>query len=255
VALSTLPGGRTLAILGFHKIGDPPPGGWETWFYIPEATFVGYLRHLRDAGRRVIDLRALLRGLVAPETLPERAAVLTFDDGYRSLLDVALPRLRAFGYPAVVFVPTGFIGGRNAFDADEEPDEAICDWGDLRALERAGVAVQSHGVSHRALTRLSPAELDQELGRSKAELEAGLSRTVEAFAYPYGDGGTGRRWRHKRAEVRDALRRAGYRAACLYGGGVNRLPVGDAFRLARVAMGPDTDLGRELDGPEASQAA
>ena len=39
----TKPDGRQLAILGFHKIGEPAAGGWETWFYIPEATFVEHL--------------------------------------------------------------------------------------------------------------------------------------------------------------------------------------------------------------------
>src|SRR5262249_44465766 len=142
-------GRRHLAILGYHKIGAPPPGGWETWSYVPEATFLEQLRSLADGGWQVIDVAALLRGLTAPETWPERAALLTFDDGCRSTLDVALPCLRRFGHPAVVFVPTGYVGGRNDFDTDIEPTEVLCDWDDLRELERGGVSVQSHGVAHR----------------------------------------------------------------------------------------------------------
>ena len=80
-----------MAILGFHKIGEPPPDGWETWFYIPEATFVEHLDYLQKAGWQVIDLAAFLEGLAAPNILPERAALLTFDDGYRSMRAVALP--------------------------------------------------------------------------------------------------------------------------------------------------------------------
>ena len=44
--------------------------------------------------------------------------------------------------------------------------------------------------------------------------------------------------------------KAGYRAAFLYAANCvylpEHLPVGDAYRLDRVAMGPDTDLGRIL---------
>src|SRR5262245_38779992 len=88
---------RTLTILGFHKVGVPPPGSWETWYNIPEAIFVGYLNYLKENGWQVLDVADLLRGLAAPEGLPERTAVLTFDDGYRTIVECALPRMREFG--------------------------------------------------------------------------------------------------------------------------------------------------------------
>ena len=231
--------GRTLAILGFHKIG-PDTGGWETWFYVPQATFVGYLEYLKDNGWRVLDVAAFLRGLVEPDSLPERAAMITFDDGYRSILDYGLPELRRFGYPAVMFVPTAFIGGHNDFDADNEPEEAICGWQDLRELERCGVSVQSHGVSHRSFSALSAAEQEQEILRSRAALEDGLGKPVEVFSYAYGDCGP------EPKAAQSMLERGGYRAACLYGGRPLRVPVADPYRLDRLAVGPDTDLPRCL---------
>jgi peptidoglycan/xylan/chitin deacetylase (PgdA/CDA1 family) len=229
--------GRTLAILGFHKIG-PAPDGWETWFYVPQATFVGYLAYLKENDWQVLDVAAFLRGLAEPESLPERAALITFDDGYRSILDYGLPELRLFGYSAVMFVPTAFIGGHNDFDAGNEPKEAICGWEELRVLERCGVSVQSHGVSHRAFSELNPAEREQELLRSRAALEDGLGKSVQVFSYPYGDCGPEPR------AARRVLERTGYRAACMYGGGPQRVPVADPYCLARLAVGPDTDLRR-----------
>jgi peptidoglycan/xylan/chitin deacetylase (PgdA/CDA1 family) len=232
---------RIVAILGFHKIGAPPPGTWPTWFYVPEATFVGYLGYLREHGWQVLNLAAFLRGLAAPDSLPQQAALLTFDDGYQSLQHAALPHLIAFEYPAVLFVPSDFIGKTNLFDAGTEPEEAICDWDDLRDLDRHGVAVQSHGASHRAFSQLGPAERDEELRRSKAVLEAGLDKPVEVFSFPYGDCGPDAQ------VIRQTLKRAGYRAACLYGGGPVGLPGADPYQLARVAIGPDSDLATELD--------
>jgi peptidoglycan/xylan/chitin deacetylase (PgdA/CDA1 family) len=229
-------GHPNLAILGYHKIGEPPPDGWRTWFYVQEETFVGHLSHLREHGWQVIDLPALIRGLKVPESLPERAALLTFDDGYRSMRTVALPWLLRFGYPAVLFVPTDYIGRFNGFDAGLEPEEAICDWNDLRELERSGVSIQSHGASHRSFSKLSLTEQEEELALSKMTLEAGLKKPVEVFAYPYGDGGT-----EPRSTSR-VLERAGYRAACLYKGGPNPLPMVEPYRLTRLAIGPDTDL-------------
>src|SRR2546430_9174208 len=76
--------GRVLAILGFHKIGGPPAGGWDTWFYVSEATFSSFLSQLQEGAWHVIDLQTFLVGLAAPASLPTRSALLTFDDGYRS---------------------------------------------------------------------------------------------------------------------------------------------------------------------------
>src|SRR5262249_43971277 len=83
---------RLIAILGYHKIG-PWPGDWETWYYVPEETFAGHLRALREGGWRFLDASAFLRGLDDPDTLPWRSALVTFDDGYRSLLEHGLPTL------------------------------------------------------------------------------------------------------------------------------------------------------------------
>lgn len=235
-------GANVLAILGFHKIGEPPADGWNTWFYISESTFAGFLNRLREDGWHVIDLRTFLAGLVAPASLPRRSVLLTFDDGYRSMREVALPWLRRFGYPAVLFVPTDFIGKTNTFDSGLEPLEPICDWDDLRELERHGIAIQSHGASHPKFSELRPADLEEELIRSKTTLEAGLERPVEALAYPYGDGGADPK------SVARILERTGYRAACLYEGGPQVLPVTDAYRLSRLPIGPDTDLHAALEG-------
>jgi peptidoglycan/xylan/chitin deacetylase (PgdA/CDA1 family) len=240
-------GSRSLAILAYHKIGEPSRGGWQTWYYVPEETFVGHLSHLRERDWQVIDFLAFLSGIAAPESLPERAALLTFDDGYRSMRTVALPLLLEFGYPAILFVPTDYIGGFNAFEAGNEPEEAICGWDDLRELERSGVSIQSHGASHRPFSELDLPEQAEELTRSKAILDAGLKKPVEVFAYPYGDGG-----KDPHSTVR-ALKRTGYRAACLYKGGPkplggpNHLPIVDPYRLIRLAMGPDTNLQAALE--------
>jgi peptidoglycan/xylan/chitin deacetylase (PgdA/CDA1 family) len=244
---------RTLAILGFHKIGEPPPDGWETWFYIPEATFVEQLSFLQGSSWQVIDLASFLKGLAAPNGLPERAALLTFDDGYRSMRTVALPWLLQFGYPALLFMPTDFVGGRNTFDP-AEPDEALCNWADLLDLERRGISVQSHGASHRPFSGLTLAEQEEELRRSKATLEVGLGKRVEVFSYPYGDDGVSSHPYDDDDEasyqvlrkVRETLERAGYRAACLYGGGLTSMPAADPYRLTRIPVGPDTDLQAEL---------
>lgn len=230
------PRSKAIAVLGYHKIGTPPPGSLATWFYVPEETFATQLACLTSADWKVIDLATFLEGLETPSTLPDRSVLLTFDDGCHSLTAAALDQLQRFGFPAVVFVPTDFIGKTNSFDVGVEPEERICDWGDLQRLEEAGISIQSHSASHQSFSTIDATALDQELARSKAALEQGLVRPVQAFAYPFGDNGT------DPPATEALLERAGYKCAFLYGGGTIMAEPVHRYRIPRIAMGPDTDL-------------
>ena len=96
-------------------------------------------------------------------------------------------------------------------------------WDELRSLADRGVGIQSHGVSHAHLTRLSDAELRAELADSKAELEAELHRSSDELAYPYGE--------HDE-RVRAAARAAGYsRAFALW-----HVPKNDPYAMRRLDL-------------------
>ncbi|WP_345073936.1 polysaccharide deacetylase family protein [Hymenobacter fastidiosus] len=206
------------------------------------SVFEQQLAYLAKNQWTVIDLDTFLKGFEQPEILPDQAVLITFDDGYRSNLIVALPLLRQFSYPGVIFVPTGFIDGYNAFDADifYEPEEPICSWEELKELERQGVSVQSHGVWHRHFSTLSVAEQVVEVVQSKAEIEARLNKTLKVFSFPYGDDGL------NSSQTEELLAEAGYRAACLYNGTSFEVKSALPYRLERIPIGPDTDMSLVL---------
>jgi len=232
---------KRVAVLAYHKIGEPPAGEYPTWNYVPESVFLEHLAQLAERRWRLLDFDAFRRGLAAPELLPERSALLSFDDGYASMHSTVLPLLQRFDLSAVLFVPTAYVGGHNRFDAGVEPREPICDRSELVDLESRGVSIQSHGVSHRPFSQLSTAEIRDELVRSKAALESAVGHRVSGIAYPYGDPG-------RDSSALDAmLVEAGYEVAFLYKGGTFSLPPADRFRLTRVAMGPDSDLASLLE--------
>lgn len=119
-------------------------------------------------------------------------AQITFDDGEQSQFHNALPVLAEYGFKATYFVTPGLIGTAEKF----------LGWDDLRALQAAGHAVQSHGWSHKFLTFCSEAELSHELRASKQSLEDNLGAAVEEISVPGG------RWDTR---VLHACAAAGYR--------------------------------------------
>jgi peptidoglycan/xylan/chitin deacetylase (PgdA/CDA1 family) len=234
---------RTLAVLAYHKVGPPAAGSWETWFSVSEDTFASHLEYLEENDWQVIGLDDLLGAIENPATLGKRSALLTFDDGERSLYGLAARVLSRFGFPSVCFLPTDFIGRASVFNLDDgEPEEPICEADALRELAGRRVSIQSHGASHTRFSLLDGGQQQRELLRSKAAIEAVVDRPVRAFAFPYGD--VGRNGHGLDA----ALHRSGYRAAFLYGGGPVALPVANRYRIPRIPMGPDTDLHKELGG-------
>ena len=228
---------KSIAILGYHKIGPWSPTAWETWFYVPAETFERQMRQLKDAGWNVIDPETFIRALRSPEELPDRAVLITFDDAYQSVLEHALPVLQCFKYRAVVFVPTAAVGRNNFWDADtREGVEPICTWDELRALQGAGLSIQSHAVTHRTFSDLSVGDVDREIRESKESIERELKTKVELLAYPFDDAG-------KFPDSTDAsLHRAGYAAAFHFVGGPSPWPAENRFHFSRIPVWPDTDL-------------
>ncbi len=225
-------GRRTLTVLMYHKVNDTP-GNPHT---VPPARFDGQMAHLDDAGYRVVGLADVLAHYRHGRPLPPRAVLLTFDDGYRDNLEHALPVLERRGYPAVVFVPTGFVGVNAPLPHDtrllaQGITNPTLGWDDLAELERRGVRVESHGISHRPLTALAADEAEREIVVSKAQLEEHLGRPVEAFAYAKGSRA------HFEPFHVDLLRVAGYGLGFTTLSGGNREST-DRFQLRRYNVEP-----------------
>lgn len=114
---------------------------------------------------------------------------VTFDDAFVSFYENAVPVLKTFNIPAGVFVPTGYIGrpcGWKMPVGHSDREETVADSGQLTAMEKDGIEVFSHTMTHPSLTALSSAKLKEELAGSKAALEQILGHSVGAISYPHG---------------------------------------------------------------------
>lgn len=143
----------------------------------------------------------------------QKAVAVTFDDAYRSIMELAFPILSRWGLPGTVFVPTDFAGtdipmawaGNDRWLHGPYESEMLCmSWEELGQLADAGWEIGSHTKSHPRLTELDDATLAAELSGSREECERRLERPCRSMAHPYG---------HPDERVLEATREAGYVAA------------------------------------------
>jgi peptidoglycan/xylan/chitin deacetylase (PgdA/CDA1 family) len=106
---------QQLVILTYHHVADSS-ASYPFDSDVADATPAQFRRQMELLARHrtPIGIDDLLRALVGGR-LPRNPVMVTFDDGYRSCHDVALPILRAVGVRATFFVPTGFISQRRMY--------------------------------------------------------------------------------------------------------------------------------------------
>ena len=223
---------RALRVLMYHKINDDEGNPLS----VPVSLFDEQMAQLSELGYAVVGLDAVLAHYVDGKPLPPRAVLITFDDGYRDNLENALDVLRRHGYPAVLFVPIGFLDTSLPLPHEEHLAQRgvlnrTLDWRDLPELERGGIRVEAHGISHRPLADLELDEAAREIALSKLRLEDALGRPVRAFAYVKGSEA------HYKPVHLSLLRQAGYDLAFTSVSGANSSHT-DPLRLHRYNVEP-----------------
>jgi peptidoglycan/xylan/chitin deacetylase (PgdA/CDA1 family) len=223
---------RTLRVLMYHKVNDVP----KNPLTIPVSLFDEQLAQLRELGYQVVDLDAVLAHYTQGAPLPARAVLITFDDGYRDNLANAADVLERHGYPAVLFVPIGYLDEERPLPHEERLAanglvNGTLEWDQLVDLERRGIRVESHGISHRPLADLEVDEAAREIIISKLRLEERLGRPVRAFSYVKGSEA------HYRPVHLSLIKQAGYDVAFTSISGANSAAT-DPLQLHRYNVEP-----------------
>lgn len=159
-------------------------------------TFDAHCRVLRS-GCHPIGLDDWRAARAGKRALPARPVLVTFDDGYRSVFEIARPILTQHGIPAVVFVCTDPVREQRLFRFDAEARRAANTNADgdplapmtvdqVRTLADEGFEVGAHTASHVRLKDESDAAQREQMAACRERLEEWTGRRITALAYPFG---------------------------------------------------------------------
>lgn len=128
----------SFTVLSYHRIAEPGcPDLADSLIDASPAAFEEQMRHVA-LHYNVVSSWEVVRAFREGFTLPRRALVITFDDGYRCFLDAAMPVLGRLSLPVTLFVATHVAGESASLFWWDELYRSIRGTG-LQQLEVAGL--------------------------------------------------------------------------------------------------------------------
>lgn len=172
-------GYQTVPILAYQRFSEGPAD--KT--IVSRQAFENQMKFLKENSYRTITLGQLKDFFDFRGQIPEKAVVITFDEGWRSVYDIAFPIVKKYDFSAVLFVSTDFIGQQKALS-----------WQQVKQLSKNGFDVQSLTKSHRNLVKMNQQEsfkayfnnLKKEITLSEELIRQQLNKKCTYLAYPYG---------------------------------------------------------------------
>jgi len=173
-------GVQVVPILCYHRFGD----SCESNLCVSRETFAAQLEYLKQNDYHVISLAQLTEFLEYRAAIPAKSVVITIDDGYRSIYDIAYPLLKQYRYPATLFIYTDFI----------QATSMAMTWDQVRRMKADGFEIGSHSITHADLTLKKNdedegaflARVTAEIVESKKIIDQELNQDTVFFAFPYG---------------------------------------------------------------------
>ena len=245
-----------LRVLAYHGVDNTP-------------RFEAQLQYLKK-NFSIIDINILREHLLNGKELPEKALLITFDDGEVSLLNNGLPLLKKYSIPSICFVVTSLINTQKPYWWEEiryylgkeignkkswevknwknEEREVYLDElrresqkppitrvqlteNDLKNMKQGGMEIANHTHTHPMLDKCSASKVKEEIRTSAAILKSmGFSDNV--FAYPNGNFDQ---------KVEDVLQENDIKLAFLFDHKLNSTRI-NPLRISRIRVDSDTEL-------------
>ncbi len=170
-------------ILQYHNVSNSIPADTS----ISPENFRTRMEFLRANDFAVLPREEVVESLREGATLPGKTAVITFDDGYRSVHDAAFPLLKSYGWPFTVFVTTGLVATKSG--------GLYASWDQLREMSASAATMANHTISHLYMVEQLEGEteaawlerLESEITGAEKIIEEQTGQHHQLLAYPYGE--------------------------------------------------------------------
>lgn len=192
---------QPISVYCLHHISDDydPLTMWkDDW--ISAEFFKNRIQHLQANGVEFISLTEAYEKLKNDRFRSRRFAVLTADDGYKSLLSI-MPWLEEQRIPITIFVNTRYLDGKSWCETNEQQAKSIKQDADMltevcpklylteaelkQVAAMSNVTIGMHGHEHLDATKQTIEEFEQNVDLCHAAIKD-VSHTIPYFAYPWG---------------------------------------------------------------------
>lgn len=173
---------KSVVILQYHHVGaDTPRVTSVTAEELDEQ-----LAYLVENDFNIISLPEAWAALQGEAELPEKAVVLTFDDGWRNVYEEGRSVLNKYEAPYTIFVNPQLM---------QETPRIYMTWEQLREVEAEGAFIANHSNSHDHMTWRQDGESERQwrqrmlndIEGAQAKIDEELGEQPRFFAYPYGE--------------------------------------------------------------------
>lgn len=161
---------KKLIIIYYHDIVENGKG--YSYQKVEKEHFESQMKFLNDNGYQSI----LFEDMEKP--LPNNAVLVTFDDGFKSVYENAVPIMEKYNIKGNIFLPTKYIEEKNPYFMSWDVIKKICD------TEKFSVAAHTH--EHVDIRTLDDKSMNEEILKSEYLFEKRLNVHVNAFCMPYG---------------------------------------------------------------------
>lgn len=156
-----------LIIIYYHEVVEENEG--YSYQKIEKAKFDEQMKFLHDNGYQTITFEDL------DKPLPDKAVIVSFDDGFRTVYDNAYSIMRKYDIKGSVYLPTAFIGN----------DEKFLTWDMISEMNESGKwYFSAHTHNHVDIRNIT--ETNDEIKISNEMLCEKLGYTPTAFCMPFG---------------------------------------------------------------------
>jgi len=210
---------QSFITLSYHDVSDDAASvGARSIMFVNSDELVSQFSWMREHGYQPVSMDQIISAREGGKPLPDKAILLSFDDGYRSVYTRVFPLLKLFNYPAVIALVGKWMDVIEdemvRYGDDLLPRERFLDWNEVNEMVDSGlVEVASHSYDlHQGITanpqgNSQPAAITQrydevsglyeteaqfkqrlldDLTRSANQIEQHTGKAPRVLVWPYG---------------------------------------------------------------------